>query len=56
VCGRLSQEFLVSIFSFDICQSLIGCFILKVKDAPLYATKALGGRGDIASTHSRPRH
>jgi hypothetical protein len=26
------------------------------KAVPLHAMKALGGRGDIAATHSRPRH
>jgi hypothetical protein len=30
---------------------------IKVKKAvPLHAMEALGGRGDIAPTHSRPRH
>jgi hypothetical protein len=28
----------------------------KAKAVPLHATKALGSRGDIAPTHSRPRH
>jgi hypothetical protein len=28
----------------------------KGKAVPLYAMKALGGRGGIAPTHSRPRH
>jgi hypothetical protein len=26
------------------------------KAVPLHAKEALGGRGDIAPTHSRPRH
>jgi hypothetical protein len=30
-------------------------YTLKAKAAPLHAAKALGGRGDIAPTHSRPR-
>jgi hypothetical protein len=30
--------------------------LLKAKAVPLHAMKALGGRGGIASTHSRPRH
>jgi hypothetical protein len=29
---------------------------VKAKDVPLHATQALGGRGSIAPTHSRPRH
>jgi hypothetical protein len=28
----------------------------KAKAVPLHAMKALGGRGDIAPTHTRPRH
>jgi hypothetical protein len=28
----------------------------KAKAVPLHAMKALGERGDIAPTHSRPRH
>jgi hypothetical protein len=28
----------------------------KGKAVPLHAMEALGGRGDIAPTHSRPRH
>jgi hypothetical protein len=28
----------------------------KSKAVPLHAMKALGGRGGIAPTHSRPRH
>jgi hypothetical protein len=28
----------------------------KSKAVPLHAMEALGGRGDIAPTHSRPRH
>jgi hypothetical protein len=28
----------------------------KRKAVPLHAMEALGGRGDIAPTHSRPRH
>jgi hypothetical protein len=28
----------------------------KVKHSPLHAMEALGGRGGIAPTHSRPRH
>jgi hypothetical protein len=28
----------------------------KAKAVPLHAMKALGGRGYIAPTHSRPRH
>jgi hypothetical protein len=30
--------------------------ICKGKAVPLHAMKALGGRGGIAPTHSRPRH
>jgi hypothetical protein len=29
---------------------------LKAEAVPLHSTKALGGRGDIAPTLSRPRH
>jgi hypothetical protein len=29
---------------------------LKGKAVPLHAMEELGGRGDIAPTHSRPRH
>jgi hypothetical protein len=28
----------------------------KCKAVPLHAMEALGGRGNIAPTHSRPRH
>jgi hypothetical protein len=31
-------------------------YIDKGKAVPLHAMEALGGRGDIAPTHSRPRH
>jgi hypothetical protein len=30
--------------------------LLKGKTVPLHAMEALGGRGDIAPTHSQPRH
>jgi hypothetical protein len=30
--------------------------VKKSKAVPLHAMEALGGRGDIAPTHSRPRH
>jgi hypothetical protein len=30
--------------------------VCKSKAVPLHAMEALGGRGDIAPTHSRPRH
>jgi hypothetical protein len=30
--------------------------IVESKAVPLHAMEALGGRGDIAPTHSRPRH
>jgi hypothetical protein len=39
--------------SADIKQELL---IVKDKVVPPHATKALGGRGCIASTHFRPRH
>jgi hypothetical protein len=29
---------------------------VKAKAVPLHDTQALGGRGNIARTHSRPRH
>jgi hypothetical protein len=29
---------------------------VKAKQSPLHAMEALGGRGDVAPTHSRPRH
>jgi hypothetical protein len=38
-----------------ICFQFIA-MLKKTKDVPLHATKALGGRGDIAPTHSRLRH
>jgi hypothetical protein len=31
-------------------------YTAKAKAVPLHAMKALGGRGGIAPTHSRPRH
>jgi hypothetical protein len=31
-------------------------YIKKSKAVPLHAMEALGGRGGIAPTHSRPRH
>jgi hypothetical protein len=36
--------------------SICVCVHIKSKAAPLYAMEALGGRGGIAPTHSRPRH
>jgi hypothetical protein len=30
--------------------------LFKAEAIPLHAMKALGGRGDIAPSHSRPRH
>jgi hypothetical protein len=30
--------------------------LIKVKAVPLHAMKALGGRGSIAPTHSKPQH
>jgi hypothetical protein len=35
--------------------SVMGEFVQK-KAVPLHAMETLGGRGDIAPTHSRPRH
>jgi hypothetical protein len=32
------------------------CVFVDVKAVPLHAMEALGGRGGIAPTHSRPRH
>jgi hypothetical protein len=37
-------------------EKLLVIFYTKAKDVPLHAMKALGGRGGIAPTHSRPRH
>jgi len=37
-------------------QTLLGRIGIKAKAVPLHAMKALGGRGGIAPTHSRPRH
>jgi hypothetical protein len=34
----------------------LAVFPSKVKQSPLHAMEALGGRGGIAPTHSRPRH
>jgi len=31
-------------------------YLIKGKAVPLHAMEALGGRGGIAATHSRPRH
>jgi hypothetical protein len=31
-------------------------YVCKSKAVPLHAMKALGGRGGIDPTHSRPRH
>jgi hypothetical protein len=36
--------------------SLLRCWSGIKKAVPLHAMKALGGRGAIAPTHSRPRH
>jgi hypothetical protein len=36
----------------QICASVL----IKKKAVPLHAMVALGGRGGIAPTHSRPRH
>jgi hypothetical protein len=35
---------------------MIIIIIIISKAVPLHAMKALGGRGGIAATHSRPRH
>jgi hypothetical protein len=40
----------------DIRKFKIQNWELKAKAVPLHAMKALGGRGGIAPTHSRPRH
>jgi hypothetical protein len=35
---------------------IIYSFVTKGKAVPLHAVEALGGKGGIAPTHSRPRH
>jgi hypothetical protein len=50
---------------FDVCISITkyvtslfeqALHLNKAKSVPPHAMKALGGRGGIAPTHSRPRH
>jgi hypothetical protein len=49
---------LISCYTVSIPVTIILFYgkILKAKAVPLHATKALGGRGSIVPTHSRPRH
>jgi hypothetical protein len=44
--------------SYYFLKPFIPCcvLLLKGKAVPLHAMEALGGRGGIAPTHSRPRH
>jgi hypothetical protein len=44
----LPPEYTVS----DVCE----VHQYKAKAVPLHATMALGGRGGLSPTHSRPRH
>jgi hypothetical protein len=39
-----------------MAESTLSALIVKGKAVPLHAMEALGGRGGIAPTHSRPRH
>jgi hypothetical protein len=50
--SRLSSLFRPTVFSVKLS------FVIpkKSKADPLHAMEALGGRGGIAPTHSRPRH
>jgi hypothetical protein len=41
--------------SFALLKSKVLEITKKAKSVPLHATEALGGRGDIAPTYSRPR-
>jgi hypothetical protein len=48
----------LGIFSLTLYYTILCSLHIKVKGkaVPLHATEALGGRGGIAPTHSRPRH
>jgi hypothetical protein len=48
---------IVAITEQLVCQTLQKQYtVVKGKAVPLHVMKALGGRGGIAPTHSRPRH
>jgi hypothetical protein len=59
VLGKLIilDQFIGHVFLYFMLLELYSkCSIIKAKAVPLYATKALGGNGSIAPTHSRPQH
>jgi hypothetical protein len=48
--------FTLTDFTYSMQQSPFIYYDKKGKAVPLHAMEALGGRGDIVPTHSRPRH
>jgi hypothetical protein len=55
--SKLSQHFNNIKKVRGLVLSRISCIMIgKGKAVPLHAIEALGGRGGIAPTHSRPRH
>jgi hypothetical protein len=47
---------LASVLVVAVKNSRMNLGLLKAKEVPLHTMEALGGRGGIAPTHSRPRH
>jgi hypothetical protein len=54
----VKEEFSVlsDVWVFSVQGVFAFYYIAKSKAVPLHATKAFGGRGGIAATHSLPRH
>jgi hypothetical protein len=57
-CVGLSDSYVVTQDSLALIHTYRSIYriIKKGKVVPLHALEALGGRGDISPTHSRPRH
>jgi hypothetical protein len=60
-CGLFLRPIFISARSIGpmfhyILWLYMACNCVHYKAVPLHAMEALGGRGDIAPTHSRPRH
>jgi hypothetical protein len=46
----------VTVYIMKILLAHVSKVQAKTKAVPLHAMKALGGRGSVAPTHTRPRH
>jgi hypothetical protein len=56
ICVLFAQFIIFLHVTFSLIQSHFLLRKLKAKTVPVHATNALGGRGGIAPTHSRPQH